>query len=52
MRHLLLLAAGLAAAFAVAAPARAADCLPGQVLEAPCAASQPPCPVIELPCQV
>jgi hypothetical protein len=51
MRPLLLLAAGLAASLAVAAPARAADCLSAQVREAPCAVSQPPCPVVELPCE-
>ncbi|MCP9935182.1 MULTISPECIES: hypothetical protein [Cyanophyceae] len=51
MRSLLLLMAGFTAAVAVAAPARAADCLPGQVQAAPCAVSQPPCPVVELPCE-
>ncbi len=51
MRPLLLLVAGLTAALAVAAPARAADCLPSQAQEVPCAVSQPPCPVVELPCE-
>ena len=51
MRPLLLLVAGFTAALAVAAPASAADCLPGQVEAAPCAVAQPPCPVVELPCE-
>ncbi|MEA5410581.1 hypothetical protein VB737_02260 [Synechococcus sp. BA-120 BA3] len=51
MRPVLLLLAGFTAAVAVAAPARAADCLPSTVQEAPCAVSQPPCPVVELPCE-
>jgi hypothetical protein len=51
MRSLLLLMAGFTAAVAVAAPARAADCLPGQAQPAPCAVAQPPCPVVELPCE-
>lgn len=42
MRPLLLLVAGFTAALAVAAPARAADCLPSQVQAAPCVVSQPP----------
>ena len=50
MRPFLLMVAGLTAAIAVAAPARAADCLPDQVQAAPCAVAQPPCPVLELPC--
>jgi len=51
MRPFLLLVAGFTAALAVAAPARAADCLPGQVRSAPCEQVQPPCPVVELPCE-
>ena len=56
MRSPLLLSLGLATAtvavMGIAAPARAADCLPNQVLEAPCAAPQPPCPDAERPCEV
>jgi hypothetical protein len=54
MRSPLLLSTGLAAivvsVMGLAAPAQAADCPPGQVLEAPCAAPLPPCPLKELPC--
>ncbi|MCT0208444.1 hypothetical protein [Synechococcus sp. CS-1332] len=52
MPPLQLLVAGLAAAIALAAPARAANCLPSQAQVSPCAVSQPPCPVVELPCDV
>jgi len=51
MRPLLVLVTGLTAAIAMAAPARAADCLPSQTQVAPCAAPQPPCPVLEQPCK-
>ncbi len=51
MRPVLLLLAGFTAAVAVAAPARAADCLTNQVGVAPCAVSQPPCPEVDLPCE-
>jgi hypothetical protein len=55
MRTQLLLSAGLAAVtvsvMAMAAPARAADCPPGQALEGPCAAPLPPCPASEPPCE-
>ncbi len=51
MRQLFLLVAGLAAAVAVAAPARAGDCQLSQAMAAPCAVSQPPCPVVEPPCE-
>lgn len=52
MRPLLLLAAGLAASVALAAPARAGDCPPAAAAtEKPCVPVPPPCPALELPCQ-